>query len=654
MRPTKPLLVLLLLTLALFAPSLGNGFSMDDAPLAQSVDQDGKPDRVVAEFHGPWWFLGQRYWAFTGNDTSVLYRPVTVASYAYTYQLLGRWLPESAEAFPHHLLNVLLHALGVWLLWWMLRDLGVDERGALIGAALFACHAIHTEVVAGIVGRAELLSFALGLAGILAFVRRRVVLAGLFLFFAFGSKESALAWAPFLPCYLLARSWLGQPAALPWKRIVLVVGVPLLVFLGLRGWVISDVPGAGTFSWDQNPLAHVDTLTRVLTGVKLLGYGLWKCLYPAQLYSLYGPGVFDFAESPADPGFLLALAVLAGWLVAALWLAKRLPLLFLSMAAFLGFSFLTSNIPLTIGTIFGERLYYMPSLGVCLLPLLLPRSKLVLTLLTCWCLGSCVVVVMRTPAFADSETLFIGDANRLPESADLQAKAGYMYWTVRNDPDSALRYFQRCVDVDPEFAGTWASMARIHERKGDLDRAAELYLRALHTKYVAFSGAENRTIEDYLMVRLRQGKLDEAVRFARETLQRRPDQVFARVVLVDHGAARLPDAERRRLIDEGLRLHERDPYMNLMQAMQAYDTMQRSQEVDQRLAAQLAWALQNANPKLLTASTRIRAHLYLGDVFRSVGDRQRALAVFESLLKDPLVTGPLRARVERQVQELRR
>ena len=56
-------------------------------------------------------------------------------------------------------------------------------------------HALHTEVVAGIVGRGELFAFVFGAAATLAYsrARPRLVLAGLAFFAAFCSKESALA-----------------------------------------------------------------------------------------------------------------------------------------------------------------------------------------------------------------------------------------------------------------------------------------------------------------------------------------------------------------------------------------------------------------------------------------------------------------------------
>ena len=120
-------------------------------------------------------------------------------------------------------------------------------------------------------------------------------------------------------------------------------------------------------SYEQNPLAFVGVGARVITGTALLGLGLVKCVFPFALSSTYGPGALPVLTSPLAPAFLLTLAGLGAWLVLGLWLRRRQPLVVLSAALLLGFAFIGSNIPGAVGTIFGERVYYVPSLGVCVL-----------------------------------------------------------------------------------------------------------------------------------------------------------------------------------------------------------------------------------------------------------------------------------------------
>jgi len=73
-------------------------------------------------------------------------------------------------AFWYHLVNLLLHALNVWLVWKLAARL-LSSRAAWFAAALFAVHPIATEAVDNVVGRADLLAAMAVLAGLLIYGR---------------------------------------------------------------------------------------------------------------------------------------------------------------------------------------------------------------------------------------------------------------------------------------------------------------------------------------------------------------------------------------------------------------------------------------------------------------------------------------------------
>ena len=58
--------------------------------------------------------------------------------------------------------------------------------------------------------------------------------------------------------------------------------------------------------------------------------------------------------------------MLGGVAVVGVWAARRHPLLLLACGAFLGLSFAGSNLAVPIETVFAERLYYAPSVGLAL------------------------------------------------------------------------------------------------------------------------------------------------------------------------------------------------------------------------------------------------------------------------------------------------
>lgn len=71
----------------------------------------------------------------------------------------------------YHLVNVLLHCLATGLVVKLARNILPYGYGTLISGLLFASHPIHTEAVAGIVGRADLIACNLYLLTLLSYIK---------------------------------------------------------------------------------------------------------------------------------------------------------------------------------------------------------------------------------------------------------------------------------------------------------------------------------------------------------------------------------------------------------------------------------------------------------------------------------------------------
>lgn len=95
------------------------------------------------------------FWGTPLNDSGShgSYRPLCVLTFRLNY-LFGGFLP-----WGYHLVNVLLHCLATILLIRIARLILPKTKsniGEAVSGLLFAAHPIHTEAVAGIVGRADL------------------------------------------------------------------------------------------------------------------------------------------------------------------------------------------------------------------------------------------------------------------------------------------------------------------------------------------------------------------------------------------------------------------------------------------------------------------------------------------------------------------
>ncbi|MXW01656.1 MAG: tetratricopeptide repeat protein [Holophagales bacterium] len=91
------------------------------------------------------------------------YWPVTYTSFWLEHKLWG------FEPLGYHVVNVLLHAVNVLLVWWLLRRFAVP--GAWVVAAVFAVHPLHVESVAWTIERKDVLSGLFYLTSFLAYVR---------------------------------------------------------------------------------------------------------------------------------------------------------------------------------------------------------------------------------------------------------------------------------------------------------------------------------------------------------------------------------------------------------------------------------------------------------------------------------------------------
>src|SRR6266404_3771115 len=119
-----------------------------------------------------------------------VFRPLTFSSFWLDQRLWWR------TAFGFHLTSVLLHALNGVLVFGLARVLGCAALAAAGGALLFAVHPVHTEAVAWVSGRVDVLATTFALLAVVIALRQRsrggvaaAITVGLCAFAAAASKE---------------------------------------------------------------------------------------------------------------------------------------------------------------------------------------------------------------------------------------------------------------------------------------------------------------------------------------------------------------------------------------------------------------------------------------------------------------------------------
>lgn len=343
MRTSLPQYVVAAAALVVFSGALANGFAFDDLIHIRDNYLLRLPDFGREALRTP---------AFPGN----LYRPATFFSYYLQVHLSG------LNPLPFHAVNLALHGAVAALIYTLLSPL-IGLALAFAAALLFAIHPIHVEAVANISGRAELLAAFFTLAAIY-FARRRVGFAAflrIFIstFLATCSKESALV-APFL--ILIYRAHRAPEELSATKRAFFASMLGGAFYLALRFKILGTIYSASMIDIYDNPLAALSPARRSIEALALLGGYLGKIIIPYPLSADYSHAVITYSPSLSMGSIVIALLVIT-LLGVAVWLRRtsREALLVLWFFAAL---ILTSNIFFPIGTIFAERLVYLPSIGI--------------------------------------------------------------------------------------------------------------------------------------------------------------------------------------------------------------------------------------------------------------------------------------------------
>jgi len=372
-RSLWQVLALALFASALYANTIGHDYVLDDDIITRrnAFVQRGAAGLGDTFMHG---FL----FGFNGaNDQS--YRPLTLASTAMEVQFFGN------KPGMHHLANVLLFTVSVVLLYSFLRDLvarratpgadtrpqGVADLFPLVAALLFAAHPIHTEVVANIKSRDEILSFLFGILALKSAVRfhdtgawRASLLGTACYFLSALSKETGLAMLGLVPLTL----WFFRKASL---KCIGLATLPFViaagVYFALRASVMSRmIYGAGITNVINNALQGARSPGEWFASrVMVLGRYVGLLLFPHPLSYDYSYNQIPLV-GPGDWRFLVSLAVYLGLIGAAIWgLRSRHPVAY-GVWFYLVMLVLVSNLITPVGTTMAERLLFGSSAGFCI------------------------------------------------------------------------------------------------------------------------------------------------------------------------------------------------------------------------------------------------------------------------------------------------
>ena len=438
---------LILFACLLYANTLGHDYALDDAIVITDNTVVQRGAAGIGDL-----FTHDTFYGFFGEqDREALvaggrYRPLTPALFALEREVAdGPWL--------HHLLNVCWYAVLTVVVWLLLRRLGFSATTALLLAALFAAHPLHTEAVANIKGRDEIVAL---LACLLATywlyggaTRGGVVplaFGAVALFIGCLAKENAITFVAVVPVLL----YVGEKRLLPG---LVAVTVAAGAFLLLRTLVIGLSLGDPPTELMNNPFLRYTSegvpvalgfFERLPTVLHTLLLYLKLCVWPTGLVHDYYPGAIELKGwgSPTVMVSLLLHAGLLGWSATQLrgryrWVAAGVLVYLLTLS-------IVSNLFFSVGTFMSERFAFMPSFGLVLALAGATRlatgyrRRVQYGLVAVIAIFS-VLTVVRNPVWKDNYTLFLADLPRQPDSAKLRNAAAGVRLDRYQDLDEAAR-----------------------------------------------------------------------------------------------------------------------------------------------------------------------------------------------------------------------
>lgn len=487
----RQILLITLIAFGIYLPALSFGFVYDDALQIIHFHAVSGSEGSFADL----W----RHW-LQATPPGNLFRPFVSLTYRINFLLSGL----APEAF--HFTNNLLYCLTCGIAYLFIRPLVRSKQLAFLAILLFALHPTHVEVVANIIGRAEILALLFGLLSGLALssaahtaqrsTRFILFLLGCLCFFlAVTSKESALVLVLLIPAYvILVATRHPSPSKLSARFLLVSSGglwlsaaVALLLrwrALGESFFIISD----GKTIYSENPIFHLSFFKRLLPALKVLGDYVQQTLLPLHVSADYSKMPHYFMLEVYSLEGLLSFVTL-GIFLAILYLNRWRHFAFWGIWFFVGFA-LTSNIVTTIGTVRGDRLLFLPGLGlitfiVCWLDNLTLQRKsgrviffaLVTVALAMYSARTC----KRIPTWANNQVLFTTTAIQSPLSPKSHYNLAVEHFQKQRY-DHARKALNRSLELHPRYLFALRLMADVSFRTGDLDGLIGWYKKILEVK----------------------------------------------------------------------------------------------------------------------------------------------------------------------------
>ena len=330
--------------------SVSNGFVYDDVPFIANNPLVTNPTH--------WRDIpGSAYWLGTH------WRPVTVAGFAL------QWYLSHGAPWVFHACSLGLYLVLAWCVLRLLREVGAPLISAGVAVLAFVVHPVHVEVVANVVGQAELLAAT-------ALVAATWMLPA----------NATPRHYPPSPSCLARRNRRGNdgqgtgicrptgvdgcgmaadcPARRAWRNRIRLL-LPATAFTILMLVVRSTVTGTLKGAYAAVALAHLGFRDRLVTFIATVPEYARLLVWPSHLQAEYAPPHLLIA-GPITGRHVMGIVLIMVVVALFVWSRRRAPLVAFGLwwaAVAIG---PVSSVLTATGIVMAERVFFLPSLGFAL------------------------------------------------------------------------------------------------------------------------------------------------------------------------------------------------------------------------------------------------------------------------------------------------
>lgn len=431
-----------------------------------------------------------------------LYRPLVLVSFGIEKELFNN--------NPHasHLIQVLLYAFSCVLLYSLLNILFAQFHFVFpfLITLLFAAHPVHTEVLANIKSRDELLAFLFSVLALIAFVKpnvaqRKLIIRGLFfLFCALLCKESTVMMIFVIPLtlYFFSKTNLKQVSIVFLTSVVTTAAFLILRSQAVPLSTVSIIPNI----IDNSLMAAQNFPDQIATNFLLLGMYIKLMVLPFPLSYDY-----SFNQIPVtgwnNVFVWLSVIVYICLLMYALLTFKRKDPVSYAILFFMLTLFMASNLYFKIDATIGLRFLYTPSLGYCIAIVFmvyklagidvrinqpLSQHKIVLGIIIPVLIVFSGLTIARNADWKDNYTLFSHDVEVCSNSTRIHSNLAFQYALKAMKAPSAIQrsdllircinHYQHAVKIYPQHPDAFYNMGVAYFNLGQRNNALQCFWKA--------------------------------------------------------------------------------------------------------------------------------------------------------------------------------